>query len=298
MSQFMSNKYRKYSAALKGELIEKDRPCKQCDYNLRGLKIGGACPECGAAITLDNPLRDSLCDAPRGVILRLCAGFWMILGTLAILIAMPFVIVSLRSSMNMTVYSMESIAAGLWLLGIWFITTPINTPNGAKFNFARGSKLRIAARWLQLPWLMLILLEIRVELTKTLTGGSPLARIESMLFLPLSVVGLAGFVVLGLLLMELAHWSNDMSAHRMLNWAVWGLPVSTLGLMLSGLNLVLGLLACTMTLLWLFSIFCFGRAMISLGTSVTWAVHHSRAIADRDKRLRRRIAGEPDEDEP
>ncbi len=60
--------------------------------------------------------------------------------------------------------------------------------------------------------------------------------------------------------------------------------------------MVLGLLTCSMTLLWLFSIFCFGRSMISLGASVTWAVHHSRAIADRDKRLRRRSVGEPVEE--
>ena len=298
VSQFMSNKYRKYSAALKGELIEKDRPCKQCDYNLRGLKIGGVCPECGTTIILDNPFRDSLCDAPRGVILRLSAGFWMTLGALAILIAMPFMIVSLRSSMNMMIYAVETIAAGLWLLGIWFITTPINTPNGVKFNFARGSMMRIAARWMQLPWLLLILLEIGVALTTPRFGAGPLTQVESMLFLPLFVLGLTGFVVLGLLLMNLAHWSNDMSAHRMLNWAVWGLPISTLAMMLSGVNVVFGLLTCTMTLLWLFSIFCFGRAMLSLGSSVTWAVHHSRQIAERDMRLRRRSVGEPEEDEP
>lgn len=295
VSQFMSNKYRKYFAALKGELIEKDRPCKQCDYNLRGLKIGGVCPECGTAIIIDNPFRDSLCDAPRGVILRLSAGFWMTLGSLAILIAIPFAIVSLRSSTNMTIYALECIAVGLWLLGIWFITTPINTPNGAKFCFARSSKLRIAARWMQLSFLLLILLEFGVALTTPPFGISPLAQIESVLFLPLFILGLAGFVVLGLLLMNLAHWSYDMSAHRMLNWAVWGLPISTLTLMLSGINVVFGFLVCTMTLLWLFSIFSFGRAMISLGSSVTWAVHHSRQIADRDMRLRRRRVGEPKE---
>ena len=297
MSQFMSNKYRKYSAALKGELIEADRPCKQCDYNLRGLKIGGVCPECGTAIILDNPFRDSLCDAPRGVILRLSAGFWMTLGSLAILIAMPFVIVSWRSNMIVAIYAVESIAAGLWLLGIWFITTPINTPNGAKFCFARSSKLRIAARWMQIPWLLLILLEVGVTLTTPRFGISPLTQIEDILFLPLFILGLVGFVLLGLLLMNLAHWSSDMSAYRMLNWAVWGLPISTLGLMLSGTNIVLGLLSCTMILLWLFSIFSFGRAMISLGASVTWAVHHSRQIAERDMRLHRRRVGEPEQDE-
>lgn len=37
-------------AALPVPALEADLPCLECDYNLRGLKVGGLCPECGAPI--------------------------------------------------------------------------------------------------------------------------------------------------------------------------------------------------------------------------------------------------------
>ena len=33
-----------------GEVIKTERPCIKCGYNLQGLQVGGACPECGTAI--------------------------------------------------------------------------------------------------------------------------------------------------------------------------------------------------------------------------------------------------------
>ncbi len=33
------------------QLIEQDMDCMSCGYNLRGLRLGGRCPECGAAIS-------------------------------------------------------------------------------------------------------------------------------------------------------------------------------------------------------------------------------------------------------
>ncbi len=52
MSRFFSPKYLAYRKALTGGPVDRDKPCPSCGYNLRGLRYGGACPECGTAIAL------------------------------------------------------------------------------------------------------------------------------------------------------------------------------------------------------------------------------------------------------
>src|SRR5262245_56679789 len=40
-----------------GAAIERDAPCNKCGYNLRGLRIGDKCPECGTPIVLVPSVR-------------------------------------------------------------------------------------------------------------------------------------------------------------------------------------------------------------------------------------------------
>jgi len=51
-----------------GPLIVEERPCAACGYNLQGLRIGGACPECGDAIRAEEAFEvdgDAKPDRPR-----------------------------------------------------------------------------------------------------------------------------------------------------------------------------------------------------------------------------------------
>ena len=43
--------------------LDKDLPCLHCGYNLRGLKVGGHCPECGSRIrkSLEFAMERVLC---------------------------------------------------------------------------------------------------------------------------------------------------------------------------------------------------------------------------------------------
>ena len=41
------------------ELIHEDRPCADCGYNLKGLRLNGRCPECGAPISPNTSLFSS-----------------------------------------------------------------------------------------------------------------------------------------------------------------------------------------------------------------------------------------------
>ena len=46
-------------------VIEDDRPCRHCEYNLRGLKAVGKCPECGTPIDPDLHASTSISDQAK-----------------------------------------------------------------------------------------------------------------------------------------------------------------------------------------------------------------------------------------
>ncbi len=129
-----------------------DLPCTACGYNLRGQLPGGACPECGAPVASSrhNP-RSALSKAPPQWIARLGSGAaWIITGSLVGL-ALSVASVCL-SYMNGTAaaapprltwpgiayWSVSSLAALIFLVGVFRITTPGPTS---------ASNARDIARW-------------------------------------------------------------------------------------------------------------------------------------------------------
>ncbi len=46
-------------------LIQEDRPCRHCEYNLRGLKEVGNCPECGTPIDAELHASDRVSDQAK-----------------------------------------------------------------------------------------------------------------------------------------------------------------------------------------------------------------------------------------
>jgi predicted amidophosphoribosyltransferase len=70
VSRFLSAKVLKYRRALVGA-IDTDQLCGQCGYNVRGLRWGGLCPECGSPIVLPDAAHDSLAEAPLPEIRKL-----------------------------------------------------------------------------------------------------------------------------------------------------------------------------------------------------------------------------------
>jgi hypothetical protein len=289
MGQYFTHKYRKYRDALAGRTIDADRACPQCEYNLRGLREGGVCPECGTTIVVDDPFRDSLSDAPVRVITRLRNGMWIALASLIGIVAAPFTApATFRNSAagwGVLVFALATI----WAAAVWMITRPIDTSLGPRHGFGKPSKLRRAAATSQLAWPVLTLLLIYVV---TIGNWSALM---TFLFPTLLLTGLIGLSVLSVFLMGLADWTHDEPARKKLNLAAWGIPIATIGLWMGTLAPVMTLLACALSVLWLVSLAAFGLAMISLVSSVTWSVRHAGERARRDRRLREQRRREDEE---
>src|ERR1043165_1019057 len=58
-------------------IIEVDRECAGCGYNLRGLRVGINCPECGMPTITPKGIDDPLSMMPMRVILTVVRGCWV-----------------------------------------------------------------------------------------------------------------------------------------------------------------------------------------------------------------------------
>jgi len=138
---------------MRGGPITGDLPCDQCSYNLRGLRFGGACPECGTPITLRGEGDLPFHEMPLPVIKRFRASAWVatlsMLGFLLLLV-FSFKLASSQIPVGLLMLTMIS----LWLLSVWRLTPALDLPQAARYGFTPKSKLRFAARWFQFGWVL------------------------------------------------------------------------------------------------------------------------------------------------
>lgn len=292
MGQFMSNKYIRYSDALRGRLIEKDKPCRYCGYNLRGLRLGGRCPECGTTIVLENSLQDALVHAPLQVIRRLRLGFWLAVVLLPALMLLPFAVVRTGSPSELFAGGLCMIAVA-WTVSVWMMTPAIEVPAGVRRGFGAGSKLRWAARLLQLGWPLSMMSMIGAMMLMPAVGPMPtLAAFLGLASGVSALAGLAGVVVLSVLLRRLAEWCSDDLAGKMLDWTSIGIPLCAIVCTVSFAVPILALVGCFFIIVFVITMLCFALAMALLARAVTWSVHHAHEAQQRDKRRGR--APEPE----
>ncbi len=171
---------------------------------------------------LDEPLS----HMPLAVIKAFRLGCWLtsltVAGFLAVMIG-GF----LRLWDPVTWSRMIFASAALWPVAAWMVTPSFDLPHAVVRGFGRGSRLRHAARWLQLGW------PAAAGAGIWLVTAPPLP-LASAALLKLTaaggiVTGLAGVVVLAILLGRLAEWVRDDRAQRALDLAVWGVaPASAL----------------------------------------------------------------------
>jgi hypothetical protein len=274
-------------------LIEVDRECPGCGYNLRGLRYGVPCPECGmisttaaGAASIDDPLS----VAPARVILAFIRGCW----AASIIIALAVgLMVARRFDGWDPAYSLWGllVLGMLWPLAVMWLTPAFGIPPAATRGFSRRSKLRMVTRWLQLAWPVaacLLLLRSEITLaarTDALTGA---------LLSAVSLAGLAGIVLLSIMLERLAEWARDDRAQNLFNWAMWTIPITTLLLRIDVPNPMITLL---LALLWLVGIGLFPYGLLSLSGAVTLCIvhkyeHHQREDrrAERNRRHEEKIA--------
>jgi hypothetical protein len=264
-------------------MIVDDHPCPGCGYNLRGLAANARCPECGLRTVRAERIDDPLSQMPLGIIRTLRLGCWSASAwiTGVIILAM----LNVWSGFGGAGLAGFLVAAALlWQVTAVLLTPSFTLPQAVWHGFGPKSRLRIAARWLQVGWLL-------GAGANLLRDAQPAAQPVPDWILAWStglgvLVGLAGLVTLGVLLTGLAEWARDEDAAKAFGFSMWMTPIATVLLLvveLPGPYISLGLLV-----LWVVALGAYPYAMLSLARSVELSVVHARENSARmERRLQR-----------
>ena len=125
MSNLNTEAYLRAKGLLSDHKIERDLPCRECGYNLRGLEYGKNCPECGTVIDRKRPEHAHLMDAPAEYLKRLRLGMWMLcVGVWGPLAAMVILHQGLSGATVGAAFAMQLTGMGLFIAGGWILTGP------------------------------------------------------------------------------------------------------------------------------------------------------------------------------
>ncbi len=283
MSQFLSNKFLTLRAsAVRG--VERDQACFGCGYNLRGLQVGGSCPECGAPIQFRHLARDLLTEAPLPEIRKLRSGFH--LATLVVLLfPVPLIAAAMGQTLEITCIALLMVGV-LWVMASRLLTPSLSAPGAARRGFTDSASLRLAARWLQLGWPTAALLILATEVMPMTLWSDRILMVSTLASL---LAGVAGLVMLSVLMEHLAEWCRNELAQQLFTFTAWTLPICTAGLLMSLIATPFLLLTCSLTLFWIAALVGFFLGLCSVGRSVSWSATHADEALDRARQLRTKM---------
>lgn len=272
-------------------IIDIDRECAGCGYNLRGLRMGIPCPECGLPSNTSGfgEVDDPLSVAPPSVILLLIRGCWAATIILGLTVALMFAPGISGWQRSWSVWGMLPLSM-LWVGAVVWLTPALAIPQAATRGFSRRGRLRQFARQLQWGWVLAAGQHaLRIELNPV----TPVANLMQFGVALGVIAGVVGAVMLAILMERLANWARDDSAERAFNWAQWTIPICTVVLLTAKAWLMapgLQRYGNAVQLLWVLGVAVFPYALITLSSSVTLSIVHNYEHRQRGERKAERDA--------
>ncbi len=235
---------------LLGQTIENSLTCGQCGYDLKGLKFGTPCPECGTPASGAPRVRftSTLTEAPRAYLSQLLWGCVLMLFSGVGMIACHFLGKYLMGSSAITpLFPLP--AALIWVASVWIVTQPRKpgVPEGIDHE-SEWKRIRGLARWTQVGWLAACILFAGAaganaaalasfNAANGVTANTAIGTIPPFTPPAISIAmnwgGAAAFACafmgLGALLLYLAllaDWASDTSLAERLNLAAMAIGVS------------------------------------------------------------------------
>lgn len=283
------------------------RSCPHCDYDLKGLKIGGTCPECGAPIRVEagSTYADNLAYAPRKYLRRLTAAM-ACSALIGLLTALAFVSALFSPSAGPVDGVIASALSMCLAASIFGVVQPRPVESRDGDTVLDGPLCRNAA------WSLTLGLALAGAFLAMLTGTAvwnEAALIAA--FVLAGLVGLGGVLATGIYLLMLAGWANEDGAQAASLGGVWAIGVGGLfGAISLGLSAIpptgialVDLLTSTFGFLWILlgAVTLIGVALVvyanaAMAISLGWAWQNNTAAAARDTRVAERRASEAERD--
>ena len=120
-------------------IIAEDTPCRRCGYNVRGLRAGGRCPECGTALRVGGRPRGEaeINTAPIEYLHTLRKGSLLMLlggpvGTAAFVVAFQVEQLSKGNAFTAPIGLVATSGLLAWAVGAWLVHSPAPSPGGTK----------------------------------------------------------------------------------------------------------------------------------------------------------------------
>ncbi|MFO0858292.1 MAG: hypothetical protein U0640_13165 [Phycisphaerales bacterium] len=238
----------------KGPVITDDRECPNCKYNLKGLREGQACPECGfasgRAVGDDETssiggfwgkvlsllesghtpgIGSSLTEAPRSYLHQLSFACRIMQAALVLCLAFPaaaLLAIKLgadRSSIFLALSMSFLMPACLWAWGTWVMSAPRRTRELASNSSKEWSSTRKAIRSTQIFWMVgAAVFSVRAwaSASNLALPGPEWAWLVALL-VPLTVAFI-GLTWVTLYAARIAEWANDIDMADRLRLASLG----------------------------------------------------------------------------
>ena len=287
MSTFFSNKYLKYRRLLErgagASSIDKDLACANCNYNLRGLKPGRVCPECGRVIPFDLPMAmDPMLggDAARrsrtlwGLTLMAVAGVSAValrIGSAALWSFAYWPPLTLHASARLVI-------ALAWSIGV-IMALPRSMDAGRPMRRA-ARQLVVLSQILWIPSALCGLLALTPGLAASALSLTQWSHV-------LSVPAMIGGIGVALLLLQAADEIQLDEAPRLIGIAVWTVPVLTGVLMFvpRGVGFITLSLVGPLMLAWGWYMISFARGVWEFRQYVEWGMRQVGDVGDREVRV-------------
>jgi len=286
MSQLGSSELERMKGqAVRGALIDEDRSCGECGYDLKWLRIGGTCPECGTPITQNRRRAEPpMGEAPADYLLQMALGTTLMalggLGWVAFLVIGPL----LRLFAGI-VFSMHPLLIGalsiVWGAGVLLCLR--ERPFAKEKRFTRGGKpewwtLRIAIAGTQV-----FAFGIGLSYWMFVRSGAMSiwwAAAFTLCLLPT----LVGWALLSVYLSRLAYWAGDDElGGRLHAMALW------LGIVGALASLVairpLAMFGAIAVLIYVFLSVLLMLMVLRMSSTVRWAERNAANARERDRRM-------------